>query len=447
MASQHVLVEIVDGERTIDKSVRRPVRLTPDGYAGIVYGGAVYPVFPNSVVDIAGPSWETEDCNRFLMAGTDVPYALTAQGAVVQGSFAGFLGEWNVETSRFGHNVVFNASERIASDVVAALDAGGLAVQRWDVSHRPANDGKFYDWFARLRLRGTHDEVMSRVAALLSPTAANVAIESPREPEVARVEDLASQVEKLLDQTVALRLRLDTSEAEAVLLRQQLIAVTNRELQLSGELDRVLNYQKSLHDQIAELGRAPELANATQVLLAQQLETEEFLEFVLAENGELRNSLANFRNHAEQGDSRISSLEATVSGLKETLEELGQQERERRRAAVTPVTPRRGVLGFLDTAFARLTFVLDSAEVLANLDAPAALMRVLVQIDMGSSVGKDLEGLRGWREVSKVATGIAGSEAMGRVYYKPDGGQVLVSVHIKQDDKEQRRHIDRLRSV
>ena len=27
---------------------------------------------------------------------------------------------------------------------------------------------------------------------------------------------------------------------------------------------------------------------------------------------------------------------------------------------------------------------------------------------------------------------------MGRIYYKPGGNRVLVSVHVKQDDKEQR---------
>jgi predicted RNA binding protein YcfA (HicA-like mRNA interferase family) len=34
---------------------------------------------------------------------------------------------------------------------------------------------------------------------------------------------------------------------------------------------------------------------------------------------------------------------------------------------------------------------------------------------------------------------------MGRIYYKPDGNRVLVSVHVKRDDKEQRRHIEKLR--
>jgi hypothetical protein len=85
--------------------------------------------------------------------------------------------------------------------------------------------------------------------------------------------------------------------------------------------------------------------------------------------------------------------------------------------------------------------------VLANLETSASMLRCLVQIDMGELVGKDLKGMHGWREVSKLATGIAGSEDMGRIYYKPDGNRVLVSVHVKQNEKEQRRHIEKLRSV
>jgi hypothetical protein len=36
---------------------------------------------------------------------------------------------------------------------------------------------------------------------------------------------------------------------------------------------------------------------------------------------------------------------------------------------------------------------------------------------------------------------------MGRIYYRPDGNRVLVNVHVKRDDKEQRRHLDKLRAV
>jgi hypothetical protein len=447
MAAQQVVVRIVDGSSVVDESIRRPVRLTPDGYAGVTYAGAVYPLLTDNVVDISGASWEVEDCNRFLLAGTPVPYAPYVS-AEVQQQFAGFDGEWNVETNRFGHYVVFNASERVATGVVDALETAGLSVQRWDVSHRPASDGKFYDWFARLRLKGTRDEVLSRVAGVfLPPAAAGAAVKAPTAPAPTRLEDLEVQVEQLLDQIVHLRERLDGSEREEKLLRERLASATTRESKLSGDLDRALEHQKSLHDQIAELSRSPEQSVDTKTLLAKQSDTEELLEMALAENAELRNQLSAFRERAEQGETRIMALDATVIGLQARLEEIGEQERERRRAATTRIAPQRGVSGFLDSVFARLTFVLDSVEVLANLDAPSAVMRSLLRIDMGEIVGRDLESARGWREVSKLATGIAGSEGMGRIYYKPDGNRVLVSVHVKQNDKEQRRHIERLRSL
>jgi phage shock protein A len=447
MAAQQVVVRIVYGSSVVDESIRRPVRLTPDGYAGVTYAGAVYPLLTDNVVDISGASWEVEDCNRFLLAGTPVPYAANVS-AQEQQQFAGFDGEWNVETNRFGHYVVFNTSERVATGVVDALETAGLSVQRWDVSHRPASDGKFYDWFARLRFKGTRDEVLSRVAGVfLPPAAADAAVTAPTAPTPTRLEDLEVHVEQLLDQIVHLRERLDASEREEKLLRERLAAATRREAKLSGDLDRALEHQKSLHDQIAELSRSPEQSVDTKVLLAKQSDTEELLEFAFAENAELRNQLSAFRERAEQGETSITTLEATVLGLQERLEEIGEQERERRRAAKTRIAPQRGVSGFLDSAFARLTFVLDSVEVLANLDAPTAVMRSLVQIDMGEIVGRDLESARGWREVSKLATGIAGSEGMGRIYYKPGGKRVLVSVHVKQNDKEQRRHIERLRSL
>ena len=111
-------------------------------------------------------------------------------------------------------------------------------------------------------------------------------------------------------------------------------------------------------------------------------------------------------------------------------------------------TPRRGgVAEFLPSAFGRLEFVLNAVEVIANLDAPASIMRALAGIDAGQMVGKDLEGIPGWFAVSRLATGISGSERLGRIYYKPGGERVLVSVHVKQDEKQQKRHIERLRAL
>ena len=447
MASQHVVVRVFDGLSVIDDSIRRPVRLTPDGYAGVVYAGAVYPLFDGNVVDIAGPSWEVEDCNRFLLTGPTVPYAPRYGAADAEQRLTRFDGEWSIETNRFGHYVVFNASERAATGVVDALENSGLTVQRWDVSHRTSSDGKFYDWFARLRFKGTREEALALVARAFAPVATDAVATAPTGPAPTRVEDLEAQVEKLLDLTAALRERANVSEAAAGQFTLRLAAATEREAKLAGDLNRALEHQRSLQSQIAELSRSPEQTAETREFLERQAETEELLELALAENADLRQGLIKFRERTEHGESQVLVLEATVLGLQERLEELGEQERERRRIAAARTVPRRGVPGFLESAFARLRFVLDSVEVLANLDAPSSVMRSLLLIDMGENIGKDLEGMTGWREVSKLATGIAGSEDMGRIYYKPDGSEVIVSVHVKQDGKEQRRHIERLRSI
>jgi hypothetical protein len=447
MASTQVVVRVLDGSSVVDGSIRRPVRLTPDGFAGVVYAGAVYPLLSDNTVDIAGPSWEIEDCNRFLLAGTAIPYAPSRGEAPSEREFSGFGGEWNVETNRFGHYVVFNASERIATGIVDALENAGLSVQRWDVSHRPASDGKFYDWFARLRFKGAHEECVARVSAIFAPTVSAIPAVVAPAPSVARLEELEAQVEQLLDQVVGLRARLATSELEATELRKGLAGAKAREAKLSADLDRALEHQKSLHEQLDAIRDSPGYSPDTSALLAQQSETEELLELAFAENADLRYRAESLRQQTNQGESRIRALKATILGLQERLEEIGEQEQERRRSTTARLAPRRGVPGFLDSAFARLVFVLDSVEVLANLEAPASVLRCLVRIDMGELVGKDLEGMRGWHEVSKLTTGIAGSEDMGRIYYKPDGSHVLVSVHVKQDEKEQRRHIRRLRSV
>lgn len=446
VAVQQILVRVVDGGTPIEKSIRRPVRLTPDGHAGIVYAGAVYPVSKDDVVDIGGASWEVEDCNRFLFSGASIPYAHIPGEVVGPSRFEGFDGEWSIDTNRFGHHVVFNASERAAAEVVDALESADLTVQRWDVSHRTASDGRFYDWFARLRLQASRDEVISRVSAAFSPEVAH-SLPNPLPPLDTRLEDLAAQVESLLDQTIVLQKRLSGSEKEVVNLSRRLSAAADRENRLSTDLDRALEHQKTLLNQLTALAGTSGQSAQTKEFLAEQKDTEELLEFALSENADLHSSIANWHTQAEQDDERIASLDATVSALQDRLQELEQQERERRRTSTISLAPRRGVLGFLDTVFSRLVFVLDGAEVLANVEAPASFFRSLVQIDMGENIGKDLEGIRGWREISKLSTGIAGSEDMGRLYYKPDGNRVLVSVHIKQDDKEQRRHIERIRSI
>jgi hypothetical protein len=405
--------------------------------------GAVYPLSPDNAADIAGDSWEIEDCNRFLLAGTDIPYAPTGDGRTAA-DLPSLMGEWTVETNRFGHHVLFNASERVARTVVDALESAGLSVQRWDVSHRAADDGRFYDWFARLRFKGSREECAALIDAVFAKREAPAV---PPSTKTAHVEDFDSRVEHLVDEVTHLRTRLVSAETNAADLLAQLQRSRANEAMLTADLDRASAHQRSMHDQLDELRRSAGKEADLQTLLRAHTETEELLEMALAENADLHQQLAQASGMADQHQGQVAVLEADLAGVQTLLEELSERERERRRANQTRKAPPAGAAGFLSLAFSRLELLQDSIDVLTNFEAPASALRVLVQLDMGQVIGKDVEGLRGWREVAKVATGIPGSEDMGRIYYKPDSGRVMVSVHVKQDDKEQRRHLERLRQL
>jgi hypothetical protein len=445
VAAAQVVVRVLDGAAVVDDSIRRPVRLTPDGYAGVAYAGAVYPLVRGDTVDVSGASWEIEDCDGFLMAGTEVPYAPAASDGT-DSTFVGFSGEWSVETNRFGHYVVFNAPARVARGVVDALESAGLSVQRWDVGHRPAADGKFYDWFARLRFKGSRDECVALIEAVFHPADGPAPARSIV-PESTRLEDLEAQIERLVGQVATLQERLGGSEDELAALREKFASSRAAEAKLSAALDRALAHQRATHEELVALRQAADQTPVLRDALTKLTDAEELLEFALAENATLHEQLGYVTDKAERGEDEIMRLESTLRGVQAQLEEVGEQERERRRTAQTRIAPQGGVVGFLGVAFARISLVQDSVEVLANFESPVAALRALVRLDMGDVIGKDLEGLRGWREVSKIATGISGSEDMGRIYYKPCGERVLVSVHIKQDDKEQRRHVERLRDL
>ena len=266
-------------------------------------------------------------------------------------------------------------------------------------------------------------------------------------PQTTQLEELAVQVERLVEQIAVLQARIAGSDDELVSLRNRLSASQSNEANISATLDRTKLRQRTMQEEIIALRQATDETDVLRGWLSRLTDTEAILEFALAENDSLAQQLKFSASNAEQSADEVIKLERTLRGVQAELEELGEQERERRRAAQPRVAPQGGVRGFLGIVFGRLKFVQDSIEVLANFESPVAVMRALVQLDMGEMLGKDLVGLRGWREVSKIATGISGSEDMGRLYYKPDGDRVLVSVHIKRDNKEQRRHVERLRSL
>ncbi len=445
MASAKTAVTVLDNGIKVDDGVRRPVRLTPDGYAGVAYAGSVYPLHENDVIDLGGPNWEIADCNRFLFTGADFPYAPSSD--IPSGVNARFDLDWYLESNQFGHHVVFNAPERVASQLVAALESAQLSVQRWDVSHRAADNGNFYDWFARLRFKGSRDEALSLVDAVMAPLPPAGRTTVAADPSLVRLAETEARIEALLAQLYALSRRTEAAEREVARLHEALESAESSERAYRESLaladKRRANLQQQLTSMRESLGSGPDIAEMARSLA----DAEELRELAMAENAILLERAKGAEQEAKEQRHRGDKLADHVDALVDHTTELEALESERLRAA-TAVRPRRGgVAEFLPSAFGRLEFVLNSVDVIANLDAPSSVMRALAGIDAGQMVGKDLEGIPGWFAVTRLATGISGSEGLGRIYYKPGGQRVLVSVHIKQDEKQQKRHIDRLRAL
>ena len=444
MASAKSLVSVRDHGVEVEIGLRRPVRLTPDGFAGVAYAGSVYPLHVGDFIELSGPSWELADCEKFLLAGAEIPYAVVG---LVEDAQAGFDLDWYVETNRFGHYVVFNAPEPLAGRLIAALEQASVNIQRWDVSHRAADDGNIYDWFARLRFKGPREEALAMVRQVISPAPCDGENAVPRiNPLVEQLADAEARIELLLDRVFMATQRIESGQREIGQLREVIDAAEAMEKGQRESLMLAKRRQVDLENQISALrrqvGSGPDQAS----LVKDLADAEELREMALTENAILLERTRSLEAESISQRQRANELQIQVDVLMDQVVELQTLEEERLRAAAARRPRRGGVVEFLEITFSRIEFVLDSIEVIANLDSPAAIMRALAVIDAGDLVGKDLEGIRGWFEVTNLATGIAGSQRLGRIYYKPGGQRVLVNVHVKQDDKQQRRHLERLRA-
>ncbi|MFF9037587.1 hypothetical protein ACF090_19195 [Streptomyces sp. NPDC014892] len=444
MASAKALVRVLDHGTEVESGVRRPIRLTPDGYAGVAYAGSVYPLRQGDLIDLDGTSWELADCDRFLFTGAEVPYAPIVGEPLEKTS--GFDVEWHLETNQYGHNVVFNASERIASSLVSALEDAGLSIQRWDVSHRPADDGNFYDWFARLRFKGSQAEALALVEDVIAPSSSLAPTVPVTNPTTARLADAEARIEELLNQLYVATRKGEAAEYEVAQLRHDLANAEASEHRYRESVTLAECRHSDLQEQLAVLRQGLGGMADTAELVKNLADAEELRELALAENSLLLERVRAADSEAAESGARADDLAVQVDALLGRVSELEGLETERLRAATAQRPRRGGVIDFLPRAFSRLEFVLDAVDVIANLDSPASTMKALAQIDSGRPVGKNLSGMRGWFEVTELATGIAGSKRLGRIYYKPDGQRVLVSVHIEQDEKQQRHHIERLRA-
>jgi hypothetical protein len=479
------------------------VRVLPSGKAGVVYGGVVYPLYAGNSVDVADDPHDKYDCRSFVPVGGTISYSgrsLPAQAEAVTAPPGGFLRDedWHLEANRVGHYLVFDADQRTAERVVDVLERSPLGVRRWDAGHRSADNGRFYDWFVWLTFDGDRQECLRLVRSLLGRTTSpeaptGIALEGslPERLRSAIVEalqnaqgaarentrltqeisDATSQSLRVKQENEELRLHLDVALADTATMGRaqdaQVAAMRGAEEQRRADEQRALDRSRKLHDeQIAELRDDLAAARSEQHatldsdraelrarLAAAEIERDDYGKKCLTaekRENELAAQLRSTDGELIRAQTEAGGLRDDIQRVTSHLDEWRNEDRERRTAERESVASRLrpNLERFLTNALSNCRMDDDSIEELSKFHRPGKALRELIRIDQDDpqvgSKANSIKGHPGWLELSKIHTGASGNSDMGRIYYKrqPDGAFQTI-VHLKKDDKEQRRFFDR----
>lgn len=494
MGSQQVDVDVFSSGRHVDGPLRRPVRVLPSGSAGVVYGGEVYPLHAGNRIDLTEDSYDKYACTEFVIDGAPIPYvhprpAWNSSPTDDRPLLA--EGSWNLESNRFGHYVVFDADEETAQAVVDRLAQSSLGVRRWDASHRPANDGRFYDWFVRLTFEGEGDECLRQVRSLVgrgeTSPAAPLQLEGvPAHLRAAVLGALqkalvVARENSLLRQEVTqLKAHLTRSRAETervrVTLTDEVEGLRNARQRHQEHIESVLRSEESrreaLQDRIHQLqaNQQQQLSALRQQLAlavsdradSPQAELNALREQIVSSQrdmDELTNALEQSWDAGQGLADRLAVAEAQVASqtaeatalrnellqrdarLAEVADELAERATAQREKASGRRRP--DLQTFFDKLFRRCDLDADSIEELFKFDRTDKAVHELMRIDREDpqlrAATKKVQGYPDWWELSKINTGASGKSGMGRIYYRHHAGGVQAVVHLKKDDDEQRR--------
>ncbi|WP_129336329.1 hypothetical protein [Cellulomonas endophytica] len=428
-ASRKATVLVHRGALLVDGPLRdRPVRRMPDGTGGVVYGGLVYPLRPGDVINLDDPVTDKHSCPTFVLMDQVLTYR---QPDVARGHLA--VERWAIESNKYGNYVVFDADEETAEAVIERLDAAGLGVRRWDRSHRPAADGYFYDWFARLGAHTDADAVPALVgAALAAPNPAHPGGAHEVTPEV--LATFRAELAEVAKQVAELERAVAAAEAEAY-------ALTLENDELASKLRRARKERTSYkREYLTLLDAVTDPQHPTGAASPDDGENRTLKELLAdAEQAEAASAAEKTRLRRE-----VERLRRELDGATETLE-TAQLEREAAMVAATSrsSTQAASIDNLLSRMFRRVTLHDTAVDVLTDprrFNDLSAVTAALARLDRRENIAKKCRGYSDIWEVDDLPTGLKGSAArMGRIYYKrhTDTDRLLVFLHRKEDDKEQ----------
>ena len=432
--------ELLDGPLT-----DRPVRRRPDGVAGAVYRGMVYPLQVGGVIDLDDEPCAKSECG-FVQWDEAIPYATVAdvRSSILASKFL-LDGQWTIETNSYGHYLVFDGLEEQRSEVVRALLAAGIGVRRQGASVRAAFDGYHYDHFVRLDFDGTSEECLAAITQALTvlspdqtghPLPVRPSIEAPNVERLLADKDFELSVlkEQLNQQQASAALRVQVLERllAAAKSERDEWAAHFQDLQPSGLL--------RAGDRLAE----EKIAALEAELAALQQDHESFVTYA---NELERDAALHLQTEVEARRAHERRAEALNTEL-QALRALGA---DRRVGRVTGDA--EGILkDLLHATFPRLGFDDDSYnEILVRFPRRAPLFEALRKLDQNDDL--PVHVLSGYPTVRKVnvhiQTGDPSASNMGRIYLREGlpGKAFTVFVRCKTDKAEQNRTIRNIASV
>lgn len=482
-------VSLKDNGRVIGQVSGRPARLTPDGVAGIVYDGRVYPVHEGNYVDLGDESFEKSECDRFVEDGTPIPYASADSN---DESFG--VTKWYVEQNSFGTYLVFDSDKATAERLVRFVRDFGIEVRRWGASSRMADDGYHYDWFIRL---GHHKEYHECVATV-NEALVTIADEAPPLTDIPAVtgdsdflgghfaeldEDALSELQALVTQGLqssidAIQLALANAVKRAEVAESEIHKLKDERASWRASqtaVEKTLAHERSgterLRAQLADAerrvaaaeAREQSLRDASTQTLSHRDESRKREQELREENASLRRERDEACRKYAEGEKASFDLnnevEAKVKELTEKLavrdarvEQLECELAESTRAPSDQlnqpsVAGRNRKAGdarqILSRAWPKLIIHPDSFKLMAArfLDLSDVFDR-LHKLDRGEP-----QAAEPWSQYGDVVYEVrdelkTGRDNRGRIYYrKLSGDRWWVFLHYKKDGKEQERFV------
>jgi hypothetical protein len=450
--SQVLDVAVFRGREFQSWAAARPVRQMRDGCAGIVYRGAVFPVYANRYeapsIELDDEALPKEQC-PVAADGAQLPF----KDAQAETSSI----DWHLESNRRGRYLAFKGGEATLESVLSRLDHHGIEPLRHAPSIRRAGNGIMYDWFVQLSSQGAHDDISARIGRALADGAQPPGEDEPDGsggiwrilPPQLRAEALADGLhqpeaavlvkwlaERILGFTELAGRQSERIDAAAVEIAEAHARADEARRELAVE-------QRRRRDESAAAQAQIDKANLG---ISAGERADRILAHAVAQRRDAEEGWLAAEEKAEALDEALASAQREMAQLKARNAELAAIAGSR--GGKVPRDQAEGLAQASVTLMSRLRFDADAlARIIDGFPNPRPLFNVLTALERQELVNaKKLHNGGGWMEVDDhIRTGHPGAHHMGRVYYRPAGDNLLhVYVHHKKSNEEQDRVIRRL---